>query len=311
MPIIPTILLSVVCTWSGCSSLPMMKGIVDHVPTESRKMPIVEIMAVWQPGEGKNTNGIPARGFAGQIFFFAQGSKTPVKVDGDLKVYVFDDLGTVEEQSKPMHIFEFKEGSILGYYHESKLGPAYQLFLPYTRPGTHEAKCTLRLKYTSKDSGDVLSSESTIVLAGKKIAKITDPKPSDVSLASGFDVRACEAGDCQTKTEPNLRGGTGIELLSHEEPLVQTRVGTRVRTEPKVDEKHPLKVLTLTPERSTTARQTKVMEAFESHMLSASSEQEISTPAKKRSSVSGHPLLQEQEDKTEETQSFDAVFGES
>ncbi len=311
---------------SGCSTLSMTSTLMGRQPKENKGLPVVEVMAIWQPGEGKSTKGAPTRGFAGQIMFFAQGSKRPIKVDGDLKVYVFDDVGSVEEQSKPIHIYEFKGGALQGYYNEGKLGPSYQLFLPYTRPGMHEAKCTLRMKYNSELSGDVLSSESTIVLSGKKIAKITDPKPGDhaVSLASKYDAieheKMTDSVSSMTKTyKPFLRGGTGIEQASHEEPDVRPRVGAQTRTEPKDEQAHPLKVMTLTPQsslapsdtvqtlRATSQSSASDEPAFESHQL-APAETKPAEPARKRTAVSGHPLA-EGSSEPAKSDSFDDVFG--
>ncbi len=154
---------------SGCATMTSAVGQLPFAgPTkESPKHPVVEVLTLWQPGQGPSEKGTTTRGFAGQIMFFAHGSKTPVAITGAVRVYVFDDQGTPEEQAKPIHVFEFGEGTFQQYATKNNIGHAYQLFIPYTRPGDHRAVCSLRVKYKSTSGREVLSDPSSIILAGR------------------------------------------------------------------------------------------------------------------------------------------------
>ena len=156
-------------TLSACSSLdlhlpgrtrPMMKADKDH--------PVIEAICLWQAGEGQGLDELPTRGFAGQILFFAQGRTEPVLVDGDVTIYVFDDIGGLEEQSKPFHEFKFDSANWQRYRVETHLGVGHQIFIPYTRPGAHHAKCSIKLKYTPKEGRTVYSRMAQVVLPGTK-----------------------------------------------------------------------------------------------------------------------------------------------
>ena len=138
--------------------------------------PIINILCLWQPGEGRDGEGLPTRGFVGQIFFFGAGSKTPVEVGGDVNIYVFDDFDTSNDQGKPIHIFEFEGGSWRNYTTTSNIGTAYQVFIPYTRKGNHQVECTLRIKYTTADGQPVYSDASNVILSG------TDTKEKQATL---------------------------------------------------------------------------------------------------------------------------------
>lgn len=129
----------------------------------------MEIMAVWQPGEGRDTKGLPSRGFAGQLFFFKQGNPSPSEISGDIKIYVFDDQGTEEEIAKPIHVYEFKEGAWNAYLTKTNIGQAYQIFIPYPRKGDHRAICSLRIKHIAPSGEILLSDPADIVLAGRKV----------------------------------------------------------------------------------------------------------------------------------------------
>jgi hypothetical protein len=113
-------------------------------------------------------DGLPTRGFAGQLLFFKPGSDRPVPVDGDVRIYVFDNQGTIEEQSRPLHQFDFPSAAWQTFVHDTNLGPAYQVFVPYTRKGRHYAECVVRVRFTAKDQLPVYSKLASVTLSGRK-----------------------------------------------------------------------------------------------------------------------------------------------
>lgn len=168
------LLLTLATTGAGCQLLSGAK--LAAIPTADAEHPVVEIICVWQPGEGTGMDGLPARGFAGQILFFAMGEKSSVRVDGKVRVYVFDDQGTPEEQEVPIHQFDFDAKAFQSFLTQTNMGAAYQLFIPYTRKGSHNAACTLRVRYTPDDGGSVYSKMATINLPG------TTPRKPEQSI---------------------------------------------------------------------------------------------------------------------------------
>uniref|UniRef100_A0A7C2NXD1 Lipoprotein n=1 Tax=Schlesneria paludicola TaxID=360056 RepID=A0A7C2NXD1_9PLAN len=151
---------------SGCATLEFPWD--QTTPTASAKNPVVQITCLWEPSEGRDPDGLPCRGFAGQILFLGNKGGTPVKVDGSVMVYVFDDQGTPEEQTRPIHQFSFDAAAWSQHLRVGTLGPAYHVFIPYTRKGTYEASCSLRVKLTPTEGSPIYSDPSTIPLRGKK-----------------------------------------------------------------------------------------------------------------------------------------------
>ncbi len=132
---------------------------------------MVDIACIWQEGEGRDSRGMPCRGFCGQIMFQASGSKTPAIAPGAVSIYVFDNVGTIEEQSKPFQVFNFTAEEWDTFQRKTNLGMTYQLFIPYTRPGRLEAECSLRLKFTPKEGGPpIFSQQENIGLRGTSSA---------------------------------------------------------------------------------------------------------------------------------------------
>ena len=130
--------------------------------------PAVQILCLWQQAEGRDPEGYPCKGFSGQILFLSSKASTPVQVDGDVRVYLFDDQGTEEEQSKPLRQFDFDSGSWNVHLMETSLGPTYGVFIPYVRRGTKDANCALRVRLKPKQGPAIFSELSNMPLNGNK-----------------------------------------------------------------------------------------------------------------------------------------------
>ncbi|MFO1022277.1 MAG: hypothetical protein U0903_16525 [Planctomycetales bacterium] len=135
---------------------------------ESPKNPVVRLLAIWQPGEGMGVDNLSTRGFVGQVMFFTGDKPVPAQVEGDVRVYVFDDLGTPEEQEKPIHQFDFPGPAWNALLQKSDIGSTYRVFIPYTRKGNHQAHCTLRIKYQPKQGRVMYSEMVNVTLAGPR-----------------------------------------------------------------------------------------------------------------------------------------------
>ncbi|NOX53663.1 MAG: hypothetical protein GXP27_04350 [Planctomycetes bacterium] len=153
---------------SGCAALSWLQHDQPNLVLADAEHPIERIICIWQPAEGHGLDGLPCRGFAGQIFFFTRGVPTPVVANGEVQIFVFDDQGTPEEQTKPLHEFEFTQEAWTRLLQETQLGPAYSLFVPYTRQGQHEAHCALLVRLKPIDGPPVTSDMAYVTLPGRK-----------------------------------------------------------------------------------------------------------------------------------------------
>lgn len=150
----------------GCASSGLLHFAKHNFPKSSLQNPVLKIVGLWQPGEGI-AGDRPARGFSGQVLFFT-ADNVPVQVDGEVMVYIFDDQGPEEEQVKPINEFIYPAESWNALLAKGSLGATYNVFIPYTRPGHHEANCTLRVRYSPKQGPTVYSEMIHIVLSGTK-----------------------------------------------------------------------------------------------------------------------------------------------
>jgi hypothetical protein len=153
---------------SGCASPGLLKMAKSDYPKSGPKNPVVRILGVWEPAMGIGLDDKSARGFSGQIYFFSQGSDLAAKVDGDVRVYVFDDVGSPEEQMQPLHEANFSADAWNALLTKGPLGATYNVFVPYIRPGNFEAKCTLRIRYKPASGPIAYSDFVNICLEGRK-----------------------------------------------------------------------------------------------------------------------------------------------
>lgn len=153
---------------TGCASLGSFWEKPPAYPLATKERPATQIIAMWRPSNGTH-DGRPTRGFAGSIMFFTSKDTMPALVNGTVRVYVFDDQGTAEEQAKPIRQYDFPAQVWNTYAELSKIGPAYNLFIPYPRPGNHEATCTVSMRLIPDDGGPALfSEEAHITLDGNR-----------------------------------------------------------------------------------------------------------------------------------------------
>lgn len=151
------------CCASGCATLQLPWG-KDQFAKAGAQNPVVQIVCLWEQAEGRDPDNVPCRGFAGQIMFLGNRHATPVEIEGDIRIYLFDDVGTVEEQSKPLHQFDFNHDAWKIHLSKSAVGPSYSVFVPYTRRGQHNPKCSLRVRLTPKVGPTIFSEMTTLPL---------------------------------------------------------------------------------------------------------------------------------------------------
>jgi hypothetical protein len=165
---------------SGCAQTSLFKG-AAKIEAATPKEPAVKLLCIWEPARGRGPNGMPTRGMAGQLMFFTRSNPSPVAVDGDVRIYLFDNAGTREEQAKPIHQFDFTPETWQAHLRDGNLGPSYHLFVPYVRGGFQQVECSLQVRFTPKEGPVVYSEMTSVVLPGNTESAEDTPE----SLASG------------------------------------------------------------------------------------------------------------------------------
>ena len=182
----------------GCASSPWLK--VDKLGYRhaSEANPVVRILAAWQIGEGQAADGKTVRGFVGQIFLLDAEKQVPVIAQGSVRIYLFDDQGTQAERDTPIHQHDFPEDSWKVRLQKTKMGPAYVVFTPYVRGGTHKSECSLRIKFMPHDGSPPVFSDLAHVTLPGTTTKAVDPVLSTASQSATPQVTTAAASDVAT-----------------------------------------------------------------------------------------------------------------
>lgn len=154
----------------------------------------VRCLCLWQPVDGVDAAGQSVRGFGGQVYFFAADSEEPVAVDGNVRVFIFDDVGTPDQQARPKDVQDFDSVTWQSFLGKSQFGVNYTVFVPYAQASRYESICSLRLKLSQPDGTQVFSEMATVKLAGepredRTIRKLVSPKEHSISPERSQELR--------------------------------------------------------------------------------------------------------------------------
>lgn len=155
---------------SGCSGQFLnLSTMFPKNEQETETNSVEQIVPVWQEAEGPGLDDqVVTRGFGGQIYFITRNRGMPSEVQGSVRVYLFDEQGPNGDPSEPLHYFDFKPEAWKMHQIQTKLGAAYTVFVPYTRPGYNQAQCALRIRYKPLNGPAIFSQLVSISLPGSR-----------------------------------------------------------------------------------------------------------------------------------------------
>jgi hypothetical protein len=117
----------------------------------------------------------PKRGFGGRLAFFKNGSEDPIRVDGQLVVYAFDDSDADPHRTEPLRRYVFPAEQLSIYESNNALGPSYNIWLPWDDVGGAEAKVSLIARFEPKDGPTIVGEQTRHYLTGPPAAPSLGP----------------------------------------------------------------------------------------------------------------------------------------
>jgi hypothetical protein len=116
--------------------------------------------------------------------FFEGKNEEPVKIDGTLVVYAFDESNREANNSKPDRKFVFTPDQLPAHYSKSKIGHSYSVWLPWDEIGGVQKEFTLIVRFQPKEGTVAVSDPVRQLLPGKVV-----PTP-DKSVGGGMLIPA-------------------------------------------------------------------------------------------------------------------------
>lgn len=177
------ILLSL-CLLCGCTVFDLKKRI-PWMDTDQITAP-TKITALWTNTILNQTGKKGVRGFGGRIMFHGKDNEKPVRVEGTMIVYAFDETDRVS--SVPERKFVFTPEQFDKHYSQSKLGHSYSVWLPWDEVGGAPRRINLLARFEPKEGGMVMSEHSLQILPG------IEPLPYDDATSKETDGEVMQAG---------------------------------------------------------------------------------------------------------------------
>lgn len=137
----------------------------------------VRIVSFWSEMMLNSGTQKPVRGFGGRVYFYNKSGK-PVKVDGELSVYAYDDTDKDAEtasRAEPTKIFTYRREEFANYFSKSEIGESYSIWLPWDGVDGEEKKISLLSKFTCANKQVISSPMELVTLTGKKKKSKIEP----------------------------------------------------------------------------------------------------------------------------------------
>ncbi len=133
--------------------------------------PAATAVAVWEPAVRQGSADSPAqRGFGGRVYFYDQDQTRPVKIDGSVVVYAFDEGVQKPSDVTPARTYYFAKNDVKKLHSKSKLGHSYNFWVPWDAEGAdgNVKKISLIVRYVPEKGASVASSPAIAYLPGQK-----------------------------------------------------------------------------------------------------------------------------------------------
>lgn len=177
----------------GCAKFDLRRNIPWQ---ETSDKPVRSVVAFWTEAVIERTSGPPYRGFGGRLLFYPADMSHPVKVQGTVVVYAFDEDLPPPENLKPVRKFVFTNEQLQQVYSESKLGPSYNLLIPWEEFSPKSRRVSLIVRFIPENGPSVVSEQVKVFLPGldesmlagnSRAASDRQPSPNSNSADPSLD----------------------------------------------------------------------------------------------------------------------------
>jgi hypothetical protein len=177
-------------TLAGCADLDLRKNIPWGEGKDGKAEKPMQVVAFWSNAVQNRPEQGGLRGFGARLYFYGKNPNKPVKVNGSLVVYAFDETNRDPNNVVPDKKYVFTADQLKAKYSKSDLGHSYSVWLPWDAVNGQQKEITLVARFTN-DNGEMVSSDSTMVrLPGLSVTAAAEPKPPKPgSLAERFAVQ--------------------------------------------------------------------------------------------------------------------------
>lgn len=164
--LVATALLSTMwLTMTGCASFDLSKPIPWGTNDDAIDKPPGRLSAVWTDTIMTQPDKPAMRGFGGRIMFFDQNDE-PIKTEGTMEVYAWDETDRDPANPAPDRKFVFHTKDFEKHYSKGRLGHSYSFWIPWDEVGGKQTQISLMVKFSPTHGGKIIGEQSKHVLPG-------------------------------------------------------------------------------------------------------------------------------------------------
>ena len=125
-----------------------------------------KVLPIWTDTVLHQPNQPGIRGFGGRLYFYKEGDPHPVKVDGQLTVYVFDGERRDPARTAPLKKYVITADQLASHHAKSSIGHSYSVWIPWDVVGGPNRTLSLVARLDGRDGGTVLAPPANKMLPG-------------------------------------------------------------------------------------------------------------------------------------------------
>ena len=164
-----------------------------------------KIIALWSDTVLTQTGRPPIRGFGGRLMFYEGKKEEPIKVEGTLVVYAFDETDRDANNTRPDRKYVFTPQQLPLHYSKSKIGHSYSVWLPWDEVGGLQKEITLIVRFQPKEGAVAISDPCRQLLPGR----IVPSRPKATAIRPPDRLWAALPG----------QGNAGVQPASYQAPV--------------------------------------------------------------------------------------------
>ncbi len=165
LPALAAVCVTLLCV--GCSSTGGIK--TPDLSAWKPAGPATSGVAAWNYCVEHRNDGDPRRGFGGRVYFYDQDARRPVKIDGNVVVYAYDESVCKPGDGEPTRRYLFEKDDVKAAYVKSKLGHSYNFFVPWdedTQNGESK-KVSLIVRFVPEKGASIMTQQIAVFMPGK------------------------------------------------------------------------------------------------------------------------------------------------
>jgi hypothetical protein len=125
-----------------------------------------KVVSLWTDAVMTRAGQPPIRGFGGRLMFYEGKNDVPVKIEGTLIVYAFDETDRDPNNAKPDCKYVFTPEQVPKHYSKSKIGHSYSFWIPWDQGGGMQKEITLVVRFEPTNGPPVIGEQCRGILSG-------------------------------------------------------------------------------------------------------------------------------------------------